>query len=790
MSVSLSPIGGAASQFFNSGGVPLYGGKIYTYEAGTTTPKATYTEANGLTAHTNPIILDSAGRVPGGEIWLTSAQAYLFILKTSSDELIGTYDNIYGINAGSENAVTETQVATAGQTNFVLTSMTYTPGVFTLGVYIDGVNQVVNNSYVETSATTVTFVSGLHVGALVKFTNINSAATDSNVVSYLPAGAGAVATNVQAALRPIINAADYATPQQAIDAAISQKARELWFPDGTYTVTAPASEPGTQSYSAALVVDGLKGCKIHGSKNAIIAAGTGGAGAVAFALFRLQRCENVEICNLGLDGDYANHSGQAGSRSWGIILSTFDVSTPTTDLGESRNIHIHDIECNDIGGFVLVANRNEALARQLNVYDLRVEHCRGHNAAQAANVIGLNYTVGFSVKHNRFTNDTLTGTEYATMYVDASRGCEDGEVAFNYGDNFNYGMKAESVTGSGPLANEDRFSKNIKFANNELLQIGNPTAAAPGSGVDPGAGGTYGMRLNGVDIEAVDNRISGLTTFTGSAGMQTGIYPLITHSSDATISIRNNLVERGQWNIQQSSGAAGSLTEKQSIEIKNNELRNAVLDGVIAQARCVVEENRIYEAGRYSVNAQVCDQTRVNRNKAYNCGAAAQDGVFYQEEAGVLSGYFEFLDNDVFDSRGGSAAAYAYKFIAGTNYANTYGYRPGVASGVAISLTKYVGSVFDAGKALMTVVGNPAALTISTEHNVASLTNVDAFTVQVNFKRAVPTADFVYSSIVDPNLTTRRWLPWGNTTAYARFRYTDMAGVAQNLPTGIAMAIY
>ena len=120
MTVSLSPIGGAASQFFDSGGVPLVGGKLYTYEAGTTAPKATFTEANGLTSHTNPIILDSTGRVPGGEIWLTFGQSYLFVLKTTVDVLLGTYDNIKGIN---DTAFTNTPVNFTGDgstTTFVL----------------------------------------------------------------------------------------------------------------------------------------------------------------------------------------------------------------------------------------------------------------------------------------------------------------------------------------------------------------------------------------------------------------------------------------------------------------------------------------------------------------------------------------------------------------------------------------------------------------------------------------------------------------------------------------------
>ena len=80
MAVFLSPVGGAAAQFFTNNGVILSGGKLYTYAAGTTTPKASYTSSSGATAHTNPIILDSAGRVPGGEIWIL-APPYKFVLN-------------------------------------------------------------------------------------------------------------------------------------------------------------------------------------------------------------------------------------------------------------------------------------------------------------------------------------------------------------------------------------------------------------------------------------------------------------------------------------------------------------------------------------------------------------------------------------------------------------------------------------------------------------------------------------------------------------------------------------
>jgi len=99
--VTLSPVGGVATQFFNNSGVILSGGKLYTYSAGTTTSATTYTTSAGNVAHTNPIILDSAGRVPGGQIWLPIDSSYKFVVNTSTNVLIGTYDNVSGANAAT-----------------------------------------------------------------------------------------------------------------------------------------------------------------------------------------------------------------------------------------------------------------------------------------------------------------------------------------------------------------------------------------------------------------------------------------------------------------------------------------------------------------------------------------------------------------------------------------------------------------------------------------------------------------------------------------------------------------
>jgi hypothetical protein len=93
--VLLSPVGNG-QQFFDNNGVPLAGGLIYTYQAGSSTLLTTYTTVNGNIANTNPIVLDAYGRTPS-EIWMQTGYSYKFVIQTSAAVTLQTLDNLYPI---------------------------------------------------------------------------------------------------------------------------------------------------------------------------------------------------------------------------------------------------------------------------------------------------------------------------------------------------------------------------------------------------------------------------------------------------------------------------------------------------------------------------------------------------------------------------------------------------------------------------------------------------------------------------------------------------------------------
>ena len=253
MAVNLSPYGGVGAQFLDNAGNVLTGGKIETYAAGTTTPQPTYTTSVGNIPHSNPIILDASGRVPsGGEIWLTDGLSYKFVLRDSNNVLIATYDNITGINSNfvAFTNQQEIQTATAGQTVFNLTTTTYQLGTNSLSVFVDGVNQYgpgAQYAYLETDSDTVTFVTGLHVGAEVKFTTsqLNSSGLQANAfqVSYTPPFTGSVATNVGNKLSEIVSINDFGGVNDGVTnnttafASADAVNQPIYVPEGVYYTT-------------------------------------------------------------------------------------------------------------------------------------------------------------------------------------------------------------------------------------------------------------------------------------------------------------------------------------------------------------------------------------------------------------------------------------------------------------------------------------------------------------------------------------------------------------------------
>lgn len=157
MPFHLSPIG-AGAQFFDNNGIPLAGGKLYTYEAGTTTPQSTYTDSTGGTALANPIVLDSAGRVPnGGEIWITDANALKIMLTNSVETTLATWDGLWGIGAPNGTGVqTPTVYSSTGDGTTVAFNLPSAPtDENTTMVFVNG-------AYIQKSAYSV-------VGAILTF---------------------------------------------------------------------------------------------------------------------------------------------------------------------------------------------------------------------------------------------------------------------------------------------------------------------------------------------------------------------------------------------------------------------------------------------------------------------------------------------------------------------------------------------------------------------------------------------------------------------------------------------
>jgi Right handed beta helix region len=120
MTTQLSPL--PVFRAWDNLGLPLVGGKLFTYVAGTTTKQATFTDSTGGTPNTNPVILNYRGEA---NIWLDPTKVYKLVLAPSTDtdpptNPFWTVDQISGGSLSPSGSIIPTvdNLFTLGNTSF------------------------------------------------------------------------------------------------------------------------------------------------------------------------------------------------------------------------------------------------------------------------------------------------------------------------------------------------------------------------------------------------------------------------------------------------------------------------------------------------------------------------------------------------------------------------------------------------------------------------------------------------------------------------------------------------
>lgn len=96
------------SQQFDNAGRLLSGGRLYFYQAATTTPQNAYKDTALTLLHPNPITLDSSGRIP--EFWLADGNIkFVLVNKGGQVQLTSQSTQVLGPSSGSGSGSTVDQ---------------------------------------------------------------------------------------------------------------------------------------------------------------------------------------------------------------------------------------------------------------------------------------------------------------------------------------------------------------------------------------------------------------------------------------------------------------------------------------------------------------------------------------------------------------------------------------------------------------------------------------------------------------------------------------------------------
>lgn len=245
--------------FETSTGAPLVGGKLYTYDAGTNTPRQTFQDAAGTTPNTNPVILDARG-----EATVFWAGSYKVILKDSADVTIWTVDGLGGIS---------------------LADLASTSGAGLVGFLYGAVYAA---------------------GSIGKWLQDLALSAGASFIGWIQSGAGAVLRTILDKLRDQVSVFDFMTAAQiadvrgqagsldvtaAVQAAIDslKYGGTLFFPPGVYKLTSVVSLYAGITLRGSSNVDKTTGVRLGSEKPTYIFQAT-----AATHLFQILSSVGVE----------------------------------------------------------------------------------------------------------------------------------------------------------------------------------------------------------------------------------------------------------------------------------------------------------------------------------------------------------------------------------------------------------------------------------------------------------------------------------------------------------------
>ena len=202
--------------FSTAAGAPAVNYKLYTYDAGTTNPRATYTAADGVTPNANPVILDARGEAT--IYWYGN---YKVILKDASDVQVWSQDNVSSIQPGlGANVATIAALKALSVSTLTVGQIVFVQGYYATGDGGDGFFRYTTTN--PGSDNGGTFIWSNTGGSY--FVRQDLIGERYNVKWF---GAKADGSD------------DYAAITACINAAVAANVSSISIPDGTYTLGTP-----------------------------------------------------------------------------------------------------------------------------------------------------------------------------------------------------------------------------------------------------------------------------------------------------------------------------------------------------------------------------------------------------------------------------------------------------------------------------------------------------------------------------------------------------------------------